>query len=139
EVSARRLGDTVYIQMKVPAKNAIGRGPFSVDRLEIYAVTVAPGTPMPPNRDLLKPAQLVTKLSVRPPPDPDAPEPDEEAEKKETRPRPGDVVTFVEKLTDAQLAPHTISAPPKPPKASRQAPSPAPAAPGAAPAPPPGP
>src|ERR1041384_5560333 len=43
EVVARRLGYTVYIQMKVPAKSLAGRGPFSVDRLEVYAVTSAPG------------------------------------------------------------------------------------------------
>jgi hypothetical protein len=47
-------------------------------------------------------------------------------------------VTFVEKLSEAQLEARTISTPPKPPKPSgKKAPSPAPAA--AAPAPPPGP
>jgi hypothetical protein len=54
------------------------------------------------------------KIPVRPPPDPDAPEEDESEQNTDTRPRPGDVLTFVEKLTDAQLAPKTITVPPKP-------------------------
>ena len=135
EVVARRLGDTVYLQMKVPAKNMSGRGAFSVDRLEIYAVTLAPGAVVPPNRDLLKPAHVVAKIPVRPPVEPDAPEPDEKAQ-QDTRPRPGDVVTFVEKLTDAELVPQVITKPPKADKAAK-AKAPPPAAPDAAPGTPP--
>jgi predicted small lipoprotein YifL len=122
DVSGRRLGDTVYLQMKVPTKSAAGHGPFSVDHLEVYAVTLAPGTPAPPNRDLLKPAQIVAKIPVRPPADPDAPEPDESEKTKETRPGPGDLVTFIEKLTPAQLAPQVITPPSKPAEGSKKTP-----------------
>src|SRR6266568_2593340 len=45
EIVGRRLGDTVYLQMRVPAKSAAGKGPFSVDHLEVYAVTLAQLTP----------------------------------------------------------------------------------------------
>jgi hypothetical protein len=140
QVLGRRLGDTVYIRMQVPAKNATGRGAFSVERIDVYAVTSAPGRGLPPNRDLLKPAQLIAKISVRPPPDPDAPEPDDE-HAKDTRPKPGDTLTFVEKLTDAQLVPRTITAPPKPTKQPKPSKGPAPAAssPPGPPQPPPGP
>src|SRR5579859_3641952 len=93
QATARRLGDTVYIQMKVPAKNATGRGSYSVDRLEVYAATTAPGAGLPKNSDMVKPPQLVSKIPVRPPPDPDAPEPDDSEQKKDTRPSPGDDVT----------------------------------------------
>jgi predicted small lipoprotein YifL len=34
-VSARRLGSTVYLQMAVPSKNANGPGPVAVDHLDI--------------------------------------------------------------------------------------------------------
>src|SRR5436190_16439202 len=61
-VVARRLGDTVYLQMKVPAKNYAGRGAYSVDHIDIYAVTLAPGTVYPANRDLLKPEHVVAKI-----------------------------------------------------------------------------
>src|SRR5256885_4521738 len=68
-VVARRLGDTVYLQMKVPAKSASGAGPYSIDHLEVYAVTLAPGAIVPPNRDLLKPERVIAKIPVAPPPD----------------------------------------------------------------------
>jgi hypothetical protein len=121
DMSGRRLGDTVYLQMTVPAKNLAGSGPYSVDHLEVYAFTVAPGSPFPPNRDILKPAHVIAKVPVRPPVDPDAPEPDEKEKAKETRPAPGDTFTYVEKLTGAQLTPTPFPAPPepKPPKAPK--------------------
>ena len=92
---ARRLGNTVYLQMNVPAKSAVGQGAFSIDHLEVYAVTLAPGAVVPPNRDLLKAAQMVAQIPVAQPLDPEAAEPD----KPETRPRPGDAITFIETLT----------------------------------------
>jgi hypothetical protein len=122
--AARRLADTVYLSMTVPAKAAAGAGPYSVDHLDIYAVTIAPGAAIPPNRELLKPEHLVTRIPVRPPPDPDA-APDATAE-TDRRPLPGDPVTFVETLTAAQLTPLPAAAP----KAERT-PPPAPAAPAA--------
>jgi hypothetical protein len=134
-IAARRLGDTVYIQMKVPAKSLSGPGPFSIDHLEVHAVTLAPGAVVPPNRDLLKPEQVIAKIQVAPPLDPEAAEP----ETPETRPRPGGTVTFVETLTPAALVPQVITKPPKvekPPKPAK-APATAPPAAAAPPVPPP--
>ena len=74
-VVSRRLGDTVYLQMKVPAKNAAGIGPYSIDRIDVYAVTLAPGAGVPPNRDLLKPQYVVASIPVAPPLDPEAADP----------------------------------------------------------------
>lgn len=121
EATARRLGDTVYIRMKVPAKNTTGRGSFSVERLEVYGATVAPGAGLPKNTDLVKPPELLSKIAVKPPPDPDAAEPDE-GDQKDVRPSPGDVVTFAEKITNTQLVPHNFPAPKgaKTPKGSKQ-------------------
>jgi hypothetical protein len=134
-IVARRLGDTVFIQMKVPAKSAAGPGPYSIDRLEIHAVTLAPGAIVPPNRDLLEPEHVIAKIAVAPPPDPEAPEP----ETPEPRPRPGDTVTFVETLTPAVLVPQVITKPPKAEKAPKAPPAPPAVAPstGAAPGVPP--
>ena len=129
----RRLGDTVYLQMRVPAKSASGTGPFSVDHLDVYAVTIAPGAVMPANRDLLKPEHVVGTIAVQPPLDPDAPEP----ETPDPRPRPGDMVTFTERLTAAQMTPETLTQPP-----AAKTPPPAPSTPSgqpAAPVPPSGP
>ena len=136
-VVARRLGDTVYLQMKVPSKGSLGGGPYSIDHLDVYAVTLAPGSVMPANRYLLKPEHIVAKLPVAPPEDPGAAEPDT----PETRPRPGETATFVETLTPALLVPQVIGPAPreeKPPKPSKAPKTPAtePIAP-VAPAPPP--
>jgi len=150
-VTARRLGDTVYVQFAVPNKSLTGPGPFSVDHLEVFAATIAPDGQTPPNRELLKPHFMVAKIPVQPPPDPDV-EPDEASE-KDTRPKPGDATAYVEKLTPQLLEPQQLWKPvvvtPKPgataapPQASAAAPVPAapanpaaPAAPVAAPPPP---
>lgn len=127
KVTARRLGDTVYLQLTVPDKSMTGRGAFSVDHIDVYAVTLAPGTVTPPNRDFLKPEHVIAHIPVQPPPDPEAGPPDT----PDPRPIPGDVVTFVEELTDAQLVPQVITKPPppeKPRKASSKTPVPPPSA-----------
>jgi hypothetical protein len=134
KLTARRLGNTVYLQMTVPAKSLTGTAAFSVDRLDVYAVTLAPGMVAPPNRDLLKPAQVVATIPIAPLRDPDAAEPDT----PDTRPQPGATVTFVETLTPETVTPKDITKPvkvkpvpvAKPNKASASAPPPAvPAAP----------
>ena len=144
-VAARRLGDTVYIQFAVPNKSLTGPGPFSVDHLEVFAATIGPGDPTPPNRELLKPPFMVAKIPVQPPPDPDV-EPDEASE-KDTRPKPGDTIAYVEQLTPQILEPQQLWKPPvvtpkpgaspPPPAATPVAPPANPAAPAAAPAAPP--
>jgi len=132
-VAARRLGDTVYLQVTVPARSAAGPGPYSIDHIDVYAVTLAPGSVPPPNRDLLKPEHVIAKIAVRPPPDPDAEAPPD----TDKRPLPGDVVTFVEKITATQLEPQNIVRVPKPEKAPKRPASPAavPGAPAVPPAP----
>lgn len=142
-IEARRLGDTVYLQMKVPSRSAAGTGAYTVDHLDVYAVTLAPGTAVPPNRDLLKPEHVIARIPIAPPIDPEA----AESDTPEQRPRPGDTLTFVENLTPPALLPQQISKPPKPPHAEKPGKRPAPAVPAAAapgspalpPPPPPGP
>jgi hypothetical protein len=136
-LTARRLGDLVYLQMKVPSKAVAGNGPFSVDHLEVYAVTLAPGANTPSNPEMLKPEHVIGQVDVRPPVDPDeTPDPDSDTD---TRPQPGETTTFVEKLTAAQLTPAVIVEKTAKKKKGPEGAAPA-AAPGAAPAaaPPPG-
>jgi hypothetical protein len=137
-VSARRLGDTVYLQMTVPSRAMSGPGPFSVDHLDVYAVTIAPGMLVPPNRDLLKPEHVIARIPVQPPPDPDA----APSEPPDTRPLPGQTVTFVEKITETQLTPQVVTKPQQASNAQTSTPTPgapAPAGAAATTAPPPGP
>ena len=139
-VTARRLGDTVYVQLTVPAKNVGGSGPYSVAHLEVYAATLAPGAETPPNRDFLKPPFVVSKIAIRKPVDPEA---EVDATSPEQKlPAPGDVITFVDAITPALLAPQQVSKPVAPaaapstaaPPAAAAAATPAAATPGAPPA-----
>ena len=104
EVSVRRAGDAVRLRFALPATNQNGPG-IDLDRVEVYAVTLAPGTEPPPNRDLLTKPHLVGQIQVKPV----AEEGDEPAAApdaaRDPRPAPGDVVTFEEPLTPAVLTP----------------------------------
>lgn len=106
-VTARRLGDVVYVQMTAPKSNTNGPGPAALDRLEVYAVTAAAGA-TPPNRELLNNTRVIAKIPIKPAPGDDEPPPADD-EPKDTRPGPGDPVTFAEKLTDAELTPQFVA------------------------------
>jgi hypothetical protein len=56
---------------------------------------------------------VIAKIPVRPPVDPEAPPPEGEQDR---RPAPGDVITFVESVTPATLAPQQVGKPLPPPK-----------------------
>jgi hypothetical protein len=126
EVTARRTGSDVLLRFVLPNKNQNGPGSVDLDRVEIYAVTVAPGAPVPANRDLMTKERLVGSVPVKPPPvegEPLAPAGD-----ADTRPSPGERVAFVEELTAEKLTPI------KPPASTVPQPSaPEPAAPETAP------
>ena len=133
-VTARRLGDAVYLQLTVPAKSLTGSGPYSVDRLEVYAVTLAPGAAAPPNRDFLKPQFVVATIPIRKPVDPEAEV--VEGTEDQKRPAPGEVATYVETITPELLEPKQVSKPvPDPPVSPATPASPAAAAAPIAPAP----
>ncbi|HEY0872285.1 MAG TPA: fibronectin type III domain-containing protein [Vicinamibacterales bacterium] len=104
ELQARRTGDDVRLQFRLPTANVQGQGQIALDRLEVFAVTVAAESNDPPNRELLDAKYRVATIPVKPPaqegdlePSPDAP--------PDTRPAPGDIATFVEELNAATLTP----------------------------------
>lgn len=128
DVKVRRLGDRVYFTFRVPDKPSTGTGPLSVDHIEIFAMTVAPGMTVPPNRLLMQPAQTIATIAVRPPE-----EEEEEAPAKANAPAPapapdprpalGELTTFVETLSPAALQPTVLTGkekPPKPPKPPKE-------------------
>jgi predicted small lipoprotein YifL len=110
--SIRRVGPEVQIRFKLPATNLNAPGTVDLDRVEIYAVTVAPGAAVPANQNLLTSARVVGTIAVKPPPVEGEPPAPSEADK---RPAPGDVVTFVEELTPEKLAPEIKAAVPATP------------------------
>lgn len=119
ELAARRSGNEVRFTFKLPVQNVDGTRPLSLDRLEVYAATVAPDALVPPNRDLLTPKYLVGTIPVRPPVEEEAdasastskpgattPAPEK---KEDPRPGPGEVATFVEELNEARLKPQVVA------------------------------
>ena len=129
EMSARRVGSEVRLRFKLPTANANGPGRIDLARVEIYAVTVAPGTVAPPNRDLLTRAYAVGTIAVKPPPEEGEGEPTEKTP-PDPRPAPGDEVTFVEELTEARMTPAPLPKAAPPPAPAAAAAPPAGAAPG---------
>ena len=102
-VSAKRVGGEVDIRFEVPSKNANGPGAVALDRIEVYAATVAPGAARPANRYLLTAKYRVGTVPIKPPPvEGEEPPPDAEADK---RPSAGDRTAFVETLTEDKLQP----------------------------------
>src|SRR5919108_3497367 len=67
ELSVRQVGNEVQLKFLLPTTNLNGPGRIDLDRIEIYAMTVAPGV-TPPNRDLLSKSHMVGAIAVKPPP-----------------------------------------------------------------------
>jgi predicted small lipoprotein YifL len=101
EPSARRSAQEVELRFALPTANANGAEAIDLDRVEVYAITVGPGSVTPPNRDILTKARVVGTIAVRPPLEEGEPEPPP----TDTRPAPGDRVTFVETLSEDALKP----------------------------------
>lgn len=125
--SARRLGPDVHLRFVVPSKNLGAEGAVDIDRIEIYAVSIPPGAPAPPNTQFLVPEHVVGTVQVRPA---DASgEPGEavaDPATPDTRPAPGEPATFVEPLTTEMLNPPAVATP-VPAAAATPATSPGPA------------
>ncbi len=64
EFSARRLGQTVYLQFVIPARNQDNSTPADVTRVDVYGYTGKPAS----DDDIVKYGTLVASVAVRPPP-----------------------------------------------------------------------
>lgn len=110
-VEARRLGDTVRLDVTVPDRNADGSRPADLIRLEVYGLTIDPAGADPTLDEFLAEAALVATIDVRPPPPPaseDPAPPADPAAPPDPRPGQGTVVRVEESLTDALSEPVTF-------------------------------
>lgn len=126
DLAARRAGAEVRFTYKVPAQNVDGSRPVSLQRLEVYAVTVAADAQVPRNVDLMVPKYLVATIPVRPVAGEgqasaaaatSASQAPDSEKKTDPRPAPGEVGIFVEELNEARLKPQVVATPPVPAKA----------------------
>ncbi len=130
-ITVGRVGAEAQIRFNVPSTNVNGPGPVAVDRIEVFAATVAAGAVRPANRDLLTPKYRVTTIAIKPPPvEGEAPP---ETAPGDTRPSAGERTTFTEQLTEEKLKPVFTTLPKAPASAGPTAPA-LPGAPVAAPA-----
>jgi hypothetical protein len=98
DLSVEREGAAIRVRVPIPDANMDGSRPPAVDRVEIYAMTLAADAPPPGNVALIVPDNLVGTIAIRPPerekagkaepPKPDTP--------PDPRPAAGDVTTFVD-------------------------------------------
>lgn len=128
DLTARRLGDDVYLRFTVPQANSDGKKPADVAAVEVLALT---GEPVDVNGDSLDARRLllevkpVGRLDVQPPPPPETAQERERRLKAEDerrargeppppppvvppdpRPKQGDLVTVVDRLRPEVLVPY---------------------------------
>jgi hypothetical protein len=130
-ITVGRVGAEAQIRFNVPSTNVNGPGPVAVDRLEVFAATVAAGAVRPANRELLTPKYRVATIAIKPPPVEGEALP--ETAPGDTRPSAGERTTFTEQLTEDKLTPVFTTLPKAPASAGPTAPA-LPGAPVAAPA-----
>ena len=128
EFSARKSAQEVELRFALPTANVGAGGPIDLDRIEIYAMTIAPGAVTPPNRELLTKERIVGTIAVKPPPVDGEEKPPVAGAPTDKRPGPGDRVTFVEPMTEDKLKPAVRPAAEPPPAAPTPAPADATAA-----------
>jgi hypothetical protein len=117
DVSITRSGGEARLRFTIPSTNLNGPGAVELDRLEVFAATVAPGAAPPPNRQFLTAKYRVGIIGVKPPPVEGETPP--ESATPDTRPSAGERTAFVENLSAETLKPvFTTPAPATPPAAA---------------------
>ena len=101
DLSARRIGDTVYLTFTIPSTNATGTKPADLARVDVFGFTALSPSDVLDVRDMTP----VASITVRKPPEP---EPAPKAEKPPKPPKPlepgedqGALFTVTEALTPA--------------------------------------
>jgi hypothetical protein len=95
DAEARRLADRIELRFTVPATNADGTSPPTIDRVEVYRLTLAAKAPPPTIAQVAASDNLNTTLLVRPPPQPGAAPP----AAPDPRPAAGEATTVVDTIT----------------------------------------
>jgi hypothetical protein len=94
DLEARRLDDRIELRFTIPGTNSDGSTPPTVERVEVYRLTLAVGAPAPSLAQVVAASNLKTTVAVRPPPEPEAPP----AKAPDPRPAAGEATTVVDKL-----------------------------------------
>jgi hypothetical protein len=112
-VGVKRVADEARLRFDVPSTNVNGPGPLALDRVEVYAATIAPGAVRPTNKELFIPKYRLGTIAIKPPPVEGEAEP--ETAKPDPRPAAGERAAYVEALTGDVLVPAFTKMPVTPP------------------------
>ena len=112
-VAVKRVADEARLRFDVPSSNVNGPGPLALDRVEVYAATIAPGAGRPSNKELFVAKHRVGTIAIKPPPVEGEAEP--EPAEPDRRPAAGERAAFVESLTGDVLIPAFTKMPVTPP------------------------
>ena len=99
DLAADRLDDQITLRFTAPSANADGTTPVALDRIEIYALTLAAGDPAPTRAALLAPGNLLAAIPVRPAGGGVSP-----SGSGAGRPAPGERATYVDRLAAGAAA-----------------------------------
>lgn len=111
-LTVARVGADAQIRFDVPSTNQNGPGTVAIDRVEVFAATVAAGAIRPANRELLTTKYRIATIPIKPPPVEGEAPPAESS--TDTRPGPGERTTFVETVTEKTMVPVFTTPAPKP-------------------------
>lgn len=94
DAEARRLADRIELRFTVPATNSDGSTPPTVQRVEVYRLTLPSGAPPPTIAQVTASSNLKSTVEVRPPAEEGAPPP----KTPDPRPAAGEIATVVDTL-----------------------------------------
>jgi predicted small lipoprotein YifL len=99
DAEARRLADRIELRFTVPATNSDGSTPATVQRVEVYRLTLPAAAPVPTIAQVTASANLKTTVEVRPPAEEGAPPP----KTPDPRPAAGEIATVVDALAGEKV------------------------------------
>ena len=115
-LSVARVGAEAQLRFDVPSTNQNGPGTVAIDRIEVFAATVAPGALRPTTREFLTTKYRIATIAIKPPPVEGEAPPEEST--PDTRPGPGERTTFAETVTEKTMVPVFTKLAPKTPAAA---------------------
>lgn len=95
DAEARRLADRIELRFTVPATNSDGSTPPTVQRVEVYRLTLPAAAPAPTIAQVTASSNLKSTVTVRPPAEEGAAPP----ATPDLRPAPGEIATVVDMLS----------------------------------------
>ena len=110
-VTLVRTGDRVEMRFTLPTANTDKSEPAALDRVDVYAMTIAANLPPPVTLQIVNSKRLIGSVRAKPTTPPNAPAAPASTLPPDTRPGQGEATTFAETLTSASETPELQAIP----------------------------